>query len=103
MSKSIIIIGAGFSGLAAGCYGQMNGFDTRIYEMNSKPGGLCSSWQRHNYTISCGPRWLEGTKRGSDFYKISVLLKTEFKKLHFVSVIANLQKTEQQNLEKQLQ
>jgi len=42
-------------------------------------------------------------KSGSDFYRISVLLKTDFKKLHFVSVIANLQKTEQQNLEKQIQ
>lgn len=42
-------------------------------------------------------------KSGSDFYKISVLLKCDFKKLQHVSVIANLQKTEQQNLETQFQ
>ncbi|HBE39746.1 MAG TPA: rod shape-determining protein MreC [Bacteroidales bacterium] len=42
-------------------------------------------------------------KSGSDFYRISVLLKADFKKLNYVSVIANLQKAEQQNLEKQFQ
>lgn len=42
-------------------------------------------------------------KSGSDFYRISVSLKTDFKKLQYVNVIANLQKTEQQNLEIQFQ
>jgi len=42
-------------------------------------------------------------KSGSDFYRISVLLKTDFKKLYFVNVIGNLQKTEQKELEKQFQ
>jgi phytoene dehydrogenase-like protein len=36
--KSIIIIGAGISGLSAGCYGQMNGYNTRIFDMHDKPG-----------------------------------------------------------------
>ena len=40
MQKSIIIIGAGISGLSAGCYGQMNGYDTRIFELNTIPGGV---------------------------------------------------------------
>jgi rod shape-determining protein MreC len=39
-------------------------------------------------------------KYGGDFYKISVLLATDFKKLHFVDVIGNMKKTEQLNLEK---
>jgi len=34
-------------------------------------------------------------KSGSDFYKIIVSLKTDFKKLHFVTVIANMKRTEQ--------
>jgi len=37
--KSIVIIGAGIAGLAAGCYGQMNGYRTEILEMHDKPGG----------------------------------------------------------------
>jgi phytoene dehydrogenase-like protein len=51
MAKSIIIIGAGMGGLAAGVYGQMNGFDTRIYEANYRPGGQCASWKRGEYTF----------------------------------------------------
>jgi rod shape-determining protein MreC len=39
-------------------------------------------------------------KYGGDFYKISVLLTTDFKKLHFVDVIGNMKKTEQLELEK---
>lgn len=50
-NKSIIIIGAGMGGLAAGIYGRMNGYDTRIFEMHSKPGGQCAAWQRKGYTF----------------------------------------------------
>jgi rod shape-determining protein MreC len=39
-------------------------------------------------------------KFGGDFYKISVLLMADFKKLHFVDVIGNMKKTEQLELEK---
>jgi rod shape-determining protein MreC len=39
-------------------------------------------------------------KFGGDFYKISILLSTDFKKLHFVDVIGNMKKTEQLELEK---
>lgn len=48
--KSIIIIGAGTSGLAAGCYGQMNGYRTHIFEMHDNPGGVCTSWQKEGCT-----------------------------------------------------
>jgi rod shape-determining protein MreC len=39
-------------------------------------------------------------KYGGDFYKIDVLLMTDFKKLHFVDIIGNMKKTEQLELEK---
>ncbi len=42
-------------------------------------------------------------KTGSDFYKITVLLKTDFKRLYYVNVIGNLQKAEQRELEKPYQ
>jgi rod shape-determining protein MreC len=42
-------------------------------------------------------------KSGGDFYKIRVLLKADFKKLHFVTAIGNLKKTEELELEKQFQ
>ena len=49
--KSLIIIGAGLAGLSTGCFGQMNKYDTRIFEMQSKPGGVCVSWKRKGYTF----------------------------------------------------
>ena len=45
----------------------------------------------------------EFEKTGSDFYRITVLLKTDFRKLHYVNVIGNLQKSEQLELEKPYQ
>jgi phytoene dehydrogenase-like protein len=58
--KSIIIIGAGISGLAAGCYGQMNGYKTWIFELHSAPGGLCTAWKRKGYTFDGCIHWLVG-------------------------------------------
>jgi phytoene dehydrogenase-like protein len=49
--KSIIIIGAGIAGLSTGCYAQMNGYKTQIFEMQNKPGGVCVSWQRKGYSF----------------------------------------------------
>ena len=69
--KSIIIIGGGIAGLSAGCYGQMNGFRTRIFEMHKKkPGGLCTAWTRQGYTINGCLHWLIGSGPGSQFHRI---------------------------------
>ena len=52
MSKNkITIIGAGIAGLSAGNYLQINGYDTKIYELHDMPGGLCTSWKRKGYTL----------------------------------------------------
>lgn len=40
-------------------------------------------------------------KRGGDFYQITVELVTDFKKLHFVDIVGNLEKAEKVELEKQ--
>jgi len=68
--NSIIIIGAGIAGLSAGCYGQMNGYRTHIFEMHHKPGGLCTSWERKGYTIDGCIGWLMGTDPGSSYYTL---------------------------------
>jgi phytoene dehydrogenase-like protein len=59
--KSLIIIGAGIAGLSAGCYAQMNGYNSKILEMHDKPGGLCTSWKRKGYIIDCCIHWLVGS------------------------------------------
>ncbi|MBA7693731.1 4,4'-diapophytoene desaturase (4,4'-diapolycopene-forming) [subsurface metagenome] len=68
--KSIIIIGAGIAGLSAGCYSQMNGYHTQIFEMHTKPGGVCTSWKRKGYTIDGCMHWLVGSGPASSFYHI---------------------------------
>jgi rod shape-determining protein MreC len=42
-------------------------------------------------------------KPGGDFYKISIELSTDFKKIHFVDIIGNIRKKEQLDLEKLFQ
>ena len=70
MAKSIIIIGAGIAGLAAGCYGQMNGYRTTIFELHDLPGGLCTSWNRRGYTFDGCIHWLVGSGPSNNFYRI---------------------------------
>jgi len=68
--RSIAIIGAGISGLSAGCYGQMNGYRTRIFEMDAKPGGLCCSWERKGYTINGCIHWFMGAGPRASHYRV---------------------------------
>jgi phytoene dehydrogenase-like protein len=58
--RSMIIVGAGIAGLAAGCYAQMNGYRSQIVELHTIPGGLCTSWRRHGYLFDGGVRYLVG-------------------------------------------
>ncbi len=69
MSKSVAIIGAGIGGLAVGCYLQMNGYETQIFEMHDKAGGLCTAWERKGYTIDGCIQWLWGSSPNNAFYK----------------------------------
>ena len=64
------IIGAGISGLSAGCYLQMNGFETEIFEKHAIPGGLCTSWKKNGYLIDGCAHWIMGSAPGSSFYKL---------------------------------
>jgi phytoene dehydrogenase-like protein len=70
MGKSIAIIGAGIAGLAAGCYAQMNGYRTHLFEMHSKPGGLCTAWQREGYTFDSCIHHLAGSGPTSSLHRI---------------------------------
>jgi phytoene dehydrogenase-like protein len=70
MEKATIVVGAGIAGLSAGCYGQMNGYKTRIFEMDSKPGGCCTSWKHEGYTIDGSIHWLTGSSPGNVFHPL---------------------------------
>lgn len=47
--KSVIIIGAGITGLTAGIYAKEKGFDVNILESHYLPGGMCTGWKRKGY------------------------------------------------------
>ncbi|MGD8623150.1 MAG: NAD(P)/FAD-dependent oxidoreductase [Anaerolineae bacterium] len=68
--RSILIIGAGIAGLATGCYAQMNGYHTKIVEMHSLPGGVCTAWQRKGYTLDGCIHHLAGCRPGTGLYRM---------------------------------
>lgn len=70
MENRIKIIGAGIAGLSAGCYLQMNGYETEIYELHNIPGGLCTGWDRMGYTFDGCVHWLVGSSPKSNFYPL---------------------------------
>ncbi len=70
MDKGIVIIGAGISGLAAGCYGRMNGYRVQILESAPTPGGLCTSWKRKGYMVDGSCHWVTGSAPGNEFHRI---------------------------------
>jgi len=79
----INIIGAGVAGLSTGCYLQMNGFETEIFERHTTFGGLCTNWNRKGYTFESGFQWLLGSNSQNPFYLLwSELI--DMKSLHFI-------------------
>ena len=68
--KKVNIIGSGIAGLSTGCYLQMNGYETRIFEAHNLPGGVCTSWKRKGYTIDNCIHWLVGSSASDDFYRL---------------------------------
>jgi phytoene dehydrogenase-like protein len=68
--KSLIVIGAGLAGLAAGCYAQMNGYHTRIFEQHTRPGGVCTAWKRDGYTVDGCIHWLVGARPGTLYHSL---------------------------------
>ncbi len=68
--KSIIIIGAGLAGLSTGCYAQMNGYNTRIFEHHTTPGGVATGWKRKEYMIDGGIHFLMCHRPGGSIYEV---------------------------------
>ncbi len=69
MGERMIIVGGGVSGLAAGIFAQINGYETAIFEKNNVPGGLCTGWERQGYTVEGCIHWLLGTQPDSAFFR----------------------------------
>ncbi|TDV54217.1 phytoene dehydrogenase-like protein [Actinophytocola oryzae] len=68
--KTMIIIGAGLGGLSTGAYAQMNGYESRVFEMHEIPGGCCTAWDRGAFTFDCCISWLLGSGPGNEMHQI---------------------------------
>ena len=68
--KKIVVIGGGISGLTAGIYARLVGFETEICEKNTVPGGECTGWDRQRYHIDNCIHWMIGTAPGTELHKV---------------------------------
>lgn len=55
--KRIVVIGAGFSGLAASCYLAKAGFEVTLVEKNETPGGRARVFMQDGFVFDMGPSW----------------------------------------------
>ncbi|MBC2845921.1 phytoene desaturase family protein [Winogradskyella flava] len=84
MSKTISIIGSGFSALSASCYLAQAGHKVSIFEKNSTVGGRARQLVKDGFTFDIGPSWYwmpdifekffnDFGKSTSDYYQLDKL------------------------------
>ena len=83
-NKRVIVIGAGFSGLAASALMAKEGYNVTLLEKNEQPGGRARVWEKDGFRFDMGPSWywmpdvfenyfaLFG-KKAADFYDLKRL------------------------------
>ena len=83
-SKKIVVIGAGFAGLAAAAKLAQAGHDVHLIEKNDQTGGRARIWEKDGFTFDMGPSWYwmpevfdnffkEFGKKTADFYELKRL------------------------------
>lgn len=55
MKKRVAVIGAGLGGLTSALLLSKKGFDVKVFETNSKPGGKANSLRLNNFRFDTGP------------------------------------------------
>ena len=116
MTKTITIIGSGFSSLAASCYLAKQGNKVTIYEKNPTIGGRARQFKKDGFTFDMGPSWYwmpdvferffqDFNKKPSDYYeliKLNPAYRVYFGINDFISIYDNLEeiKTTFEKIEK---
>jgi len=105
--KRVIVVGAGYGGLAAAVLLAKEGFSVTVIEKNTVPGGRARLWEEQGYRFDMGPSWylmpevfdrffsLIGKKR-EDYLPIERLdpyYRVFFSPDEFVDITADLEKT----------
>jgi phytoene dehydrogenase-like protein len=91
MKKNTVIVGAGIAGLSTGCYAQLNGFRSAIYEMHTIPGGLCTAWKRKGYTFDISMHMLVGSRSGPVYRMWRELGVMEDRQFHYHKEISRIE------------
>lgn len=84
MSKHVVVIGSGFSGLSVACHLAAEGFRVSILEKNDQPGGRARQFSAQGFVFDMGPSWYwmpdvferffnHFGKRVSDYYHLERL------------------------------
>jgi phytoene desaturase len=79
--KKVIVIGSGFSGLAAACFLAKSGFEVTVLEKNDSPGGRARKFEDKGFVFDMGPSWYwmpdvfdrffaQFGKKTSDYYEL---------------------------------
>lgn len=106
MTKSIAIIGSGFSSLAAACYLAKEGNRVTVYEKNEIVGGRARQFKVEGFTFDMGPSWYwmpdvferffnDFGKNASDYYtleKLQPAYTVYFGKNDFITIEDTLDK-----------
>jgi len=103
-TKTITIIGSGFSALAASCYLAQKGFQVTILEKNKTVGGRARQLIKDGFTFDIGPTWYwmpdvfekffaDFGKKPSDYYsldKLNPAYEVYFDTLNSIEIPDNL-------------
>lgn len=84
MTKTVAIIGSGFSGLSAACYLAHAGYRVTVFEKNEIAGGRARQFTAQGFTFDMGPSWYwmpdvfesffaSFGKKSSDYYQLERL------------------------------
>jgi phytoene desaturase len=69
LSKKIVVIGAGFAGLAAAASLAQKGYQVTVLEKNEGPGGRARQYQAQGFTFDMGPSWYWMPEVFEDFFQ----------------------------------
>jgi phytoene desaturase len=69
MSKKIVVIGSGFSGLAAAATLARQGNQVVVLEKNEQPGGRARIWEKDGFVFDMGPSWYWMPEVFEQFYR----------------------------------
>jgi phytoene desaturase len=104
--KKVVVIGAGFSGLASAACLADSGFDVSVFEKNLRPGGRARKFSSQGFVFDMGPSWYwmpdvfekffeKFNKKVSDYYQLTRLdpsYRIYFDKKDYLDVPATVEK-----------